>query len=314
MKHSVSTVMVSMSLMLFGVTVSQARTCSGNGDLVGSYGFVAARSLFPASAVNPPGSTAVTLPPAPVSPPGTTGATLPATAIGQLVMGASATSPFSTAGVIGFDGGGNLLASASGGTPNIPVGTYSVNTDCSISGTINNVFGTGTTVTTGTAPSTTFQGVIVDRGNEIDVTSGGSVITMKRTIQANGCSTASLNGNFGFATVGNTVTTPSSPTVSTTITASTVVGRLFADGSGNLLLDAPGAKSPLTAAQITGTYTVNSDCSGTASLVFSGGQIRNIRFAVVNESSCSLNNPAGSELDFAFSDSGFIGGGIAKQQ
>lgn len=282
---------------------AQARTCSGAGDLIGSYGFVGSRSLFAGASVLPPGST---------------GATLPATPVGQLVTGAVATSPFSTVGVIGFDGAGNLLASTGNGTPNIVAGSYSVNTDCSISGTINNVFGAGTTViTSDTVASASFQGVIVDRGNEIDLwqTSSGSgtVITMKRTIGASGCTTGNLSGNYGFVTVGNTLATASGA-ASPALTSSIVAGRLFADGSGNLMLDGPGSSSPLSAAQITGSYTVNGDCTGTARLALSGGQVRNINFVLVNESACTINGSGPQELDFAFTDPGFTGIGVAKQQ
>jgi len=324
-KRFLSTAVVSLALATsVFVPVSQARTCSGNGDLIGSYGFVAARDLFVGAAATPAGSAGITFVPVAATPPGTTGAIATATPLGQLVAGASGTSPFDAVGVLAFDGNGNLLASNSAGVPNTMLngsGAYKVNTDCTVSGTIdlnNTVFTTSSSVP---VPVVTFQGVILDRGNEIDITTTGAsasglVITMKKTIQASGCSLGSLNGTYGFAGTASTITTPTGG--SAALTSSLVLGRFFADGNGSLQLDPTGAASPLTALELAAgagsTYTVNQDCTGTATLVLTGGQVRSIRFVIVNESPVGGSGTAPQELLFTFTDSAISGRGSAKQQ
>lgn len=320
-----SMVVVSLALAtLVFVPVSEARTCSGNGDLIGSYGFVASRDLFVGAPATPAGSGGFTFVPVAATPPGTTEALSTTTPIGQLVAGSAGASPFTAAGVLAFDGNGNLLASNSGGVPNIILngsGAYKVNTDCTVSGTIdlnNTVF---TTTSSVPAPIVAFQGVIVDRGNEIDITTTGGtasglVITMKKTIQASGCSTGSLNGTYGFVGSANTITTPTGG--SAALTSSLVLGRFFADGAGSLLLDAPGAASSLSGLEIAAgtksTYTVNQDCTGSATLALNNGTVRGIKFVIVNECPVGSSGTAPQEVLFVFSDSTVSGRGSAKQQ
>jgi hypothetical protein len=90
------------------------------------------------------------------------------------------------------------------------------------------------------------------------------------------------------------------------------VGRFVADGAGNLVTDGFGEASPLTAREITGTYTVNPDCTGTATLITSAGTKRNANFVIVTQGpTLSTGTQA---LEFAFSDTGVVGTGTAQQQ
>src|SRR5882724_4262824 len=92
-------VTTAMALLCGVVLVSphlQARTCSGTGDVLGSYGFTASRAGFFLLGATPPGTTALgagPLIPVAVTPGGTTGTTTTTnfsnTAIGALVSGLS---------------------------------------------------------------------------------------------------------------------------------------------------------------------------------------------------------------------------------
>jgi hypothetical protein len=64
-------------------------------------------------------------------------------------------------------------------------------------------------------------------------------------------------------------------------TTSSFIGRLNADGAGMFTTDALATQSPLTALQLTGNYTVNPDCSGTAQFVNSSGTTYDADFVIV---------------------------------
>jgi len=156
----------------------QARQCSGNGDLVGSFGFSASRSgffLLGAAAGTGSGS----LPVIPVTPPGTTGATAVTqtafvgsnTGIGKLLTGLANPNVFSSVGRVFADGLGNLYASPTAGLPtNILVGTYNITTSCSITMTLTDPFVTTTSgsVTTPTTPTPiTLTGYITGNATQL---------------------------------------------------------------------------------------------------------------------------------------------------
>src|SRR5258708_32332946 len=100
----------------------QARQCSGNGDIVGSFGYTASRSGFyllgaTAAGANAPNGAGLMIP-VPVTPPGTsgsTGSTTPFvgsnTSIGNLLTGLANPSVFASVGRVFADGMGNLYAS-----------------------------------------------------------------------------------------------------------------------------------------------------------------------------------------------------------
>ena len=129
-----------------------AQVCQvGNFNITGPYGFVASQ---PTSINNPTSSTggATTGTSTGTSGTGTsgTGSTTTtgysSTAIGGLLGGIGAGNQFNLAGVLYFDGAGNITASSStSGTAIVSVGTYNVNPDCSITVTLMDAFGTNTT-------------------------------------------------------------------------------------------------------------------------------------------------------------------------
>ena len=86
------------------------------------------------------------------------------TGIGQLVGGATGTGPFISAGTLYFDGSGNIRATSASqsGAATAPVGTYVLNTDCTITVTLTDGFGTNMT-------AATLQGVVLGSGSEIDL-------------------------------------------------------------------------------------------------------------------------------------------------
>ncbi len=86
------------------------------------------------------------------------------TGVGQLVGGSTNSIPFSGAGTLYFDGSGNIRASSTPqfATASAVVGSYVLNSDCTISVTLNDGFGTNTT-------KANLQGVVLGDGAEIDL-------------------------------------------------------------------------------------------------------------------------------------------------
>jgi len=203
---------------------------------------------------------------------------------------------------------------------------------------------TGGITPTGAA-TVNLEGEIADGGNRIDAVvtgsnAAGGIVTFIKTSQFNGCNTTTLTGNFAvagsgmllpnFASTGLPGTGTSSSTsllgavavgkgaftfgsASTFGTPFNVVGRFLVDSLGGLVTDAAAAQSPVKRS-LTGTYTVNTDCTGTAQLIDASGLTRNIAFVIVNETPQNVVATQRSELKFVFTDPGIIGGGTASPQ
>jgi hypothetical protein len=356
----------------------QARQCSGNGDIVGSFGYTATRSgfyLIGAVPVTPPGTSGLMVP-IPVTPPGTSGSTAlfvgSNTNIGNLLTSLVNPNVFASVGRVFADGMGNLYASPTTGLmTNILAGSYNVNTNCSITMTLSDPFAAssptqtpGITGTTTSAP-VTLTGYVSANGAELEmIGTNGAIVRFRRISQGGNCNNSYVNGTFtisgsgfylpsagnglvvsgGGTTVGqpNPVTTPApaTPCVSgqtgtgtaqPTCTGAFVSGvtgtlgtpfnflaRFVADGSGMLTTDFAGQQSN-TGQAVTGTYAVNSDCTGTAHIADAAGITRNISFVLVNQAAqcyigASPQSSARPELDFVFSDPGVIGSGTAQLQ
>jgi hypothetical protein len=286
----------SMCVLLCGVAivpVLSARTCGGNGDVVGSFGWLAGRSLE--------------FVPVPVTPPGTfTGSSTP---IGSLVVGSLNPATFTSVGRLFLDGNGGVFASSTPGGIQTPAGTYTINLDCTVSATLTDAFATPAGAgLTPTQASATFEGVVVDGGNEIDLmqigSSTGTAVTLNKTKQS--CTIDGVFSAFGISATGVTTTT------GTTTAPFSIVGRFVADGAGNLVEDAIAQASPLNNRKITGTYAVNMDCTGTAILVTADGKRRGANLVIVTQGSDLTNGP--QALEFSFTDSGVVGSGVAQQQ
>ena len=326
-------------LMLGGaltvVPALQARTCGGNGDIIGSFGWSGVRAL----AFVPPGTTAATATTPVTTPTPTTHATTPtattptattpvtgsATPVGVLVAGALNPGQFASVGRVFFDGSGGLFTSSAPGAAVLQSGSYTVNTDCTVSATFTDAFtsvsGGAVGLTPAAQPSATFEGVAVQAGNEIDLAQTGSVtgttLTLRKTKQ--NCSSADVFSAFGILASGYvTGATTTTPTNSGSIVTTapnvpfTIVGRFVSDGGGNLYEDNIGISSPLTKREITGTYTVNTDCTGSATLIGSDGVKRGVNFVEVAVGPTINNAPLALEL--AFTDAGVVGSGFAQQQ
>jgi hypothetical protein len=296
-----------LGTLILGVALAlapslQARSCSGNGDAIGGYGWAGGRS----SDFVPLATTAVT----PVG-----GST---TRLGALAAGAANTAAFSSVGRMFLDGNGFMFASAAAGGGLAQVGTYLVNSDCTISATITDAFAQpGAAGLTPVQASVTFEGVVVQSATEINLVqtgngSSGAVLTLRRTRQFNSCGNDSLTGTFGLSGVGVATAAPA-PGAPPVASAFTLSGRINADGNGFLVQDSLGLTSPLTKRQFTGTYLVNSDCTGTATLIGSDAKARKIDFVIVSP---VVSNPANALplLSFAFTDAGVVGSGLAQQQ
>lgn len=314
----------------------QARTCSGNADVLGSYGYFGSRGGVFLIGATPPGTTAagspiLTIPTGATNPPGTvTGSNTP---FGRFVTGLANNGAVSANGRISFDGTGSLYATATTGglLLNTLAGTYTVSSDCSIKISLNDPF-VSTSASTGSSGATvTLEGEVIDNRIEAVVTgpnAAGATVTFVRTTQFNSCSNANVLGNYsivgnGFGLTSSSTggtTTPPTPGAFSTGAAGTVgapfnlLGRFVADGSGNLVADSSLTPSPLKRT-LTGTYTVNVDCTGTAMLVDSGGITRNVNFVIQNDNRCvSGPNSGNQSLQFVFTDTGFIGNGTASKQ
>jgi hypothetical protein len=282
----------------------EARTCTGAGDLIGGYGWIGSRSsLF----VPPPASPPIV----PVA-----GSVTP---IGVLAGGAANSDAFASVGRLLLDGNGGVFAGANSTSALLQAGKYTVNTDCTIAVTITDAF--ATPVEAGLPPvqaTATFEGIIVQNGNEIDLVqtgaASGTILTLKKTRQINGCTPDAVGGNFGLSAQGVSTVSTVTPGTADTVTTTkpfTLNGRFLADGVGSFVKDSQGLLSPLTARQLTGTYTVNQDCSGSGTLVSSDGKTtRKIDFVIVGAGSGSA---APQSIVFVFTDKGTIGTGLAQQ-
>jgi hypothetical protein len=330
---------------LLGVLMSplaQAQFCGlTNMSLSGAYGYVASEAGTVVVASSGTGTTGTA---------GTTGTTAPntfsSTALGQLLGGIAAGNQFALGGVLTFDGAGNVNATSAPGALAIHVGTYTVNSDCSVVVSLTDPFGTNAAVTQ-------LAGVVLGRGAEVDLTStatlqlsapvstttattsgSGLAIRLVRVLYQNGCSDSNLTGLYGFVLNPTSIQTETSSTTTaaTPSEPSTVIGYLEFDGTGHIVaLSSMSASSTSTASidstfsslQYTGTYSVNSDCSGTmtisksstAAATTSGGHGMMLNFVITPPSA-----PGGGAfapapgLDLSFSTANASGSGYALAQ
>jgi len=192
------------------------------------------------------------------------------TELGNLLGSIAAASPFSATGVLTFDGAGHVLASAvpQGGL-NVIVGSYSINPDCTITISLTDAFGTTTT-------PQSLMGIVLNAGTEVDLgpvpAAAGSAsnqsassltITLTRPLYPSGCSVSNLSGAYALVSKVTFQAVAFNPPGTGTLLTLAVVDF---DGGGNIVAQPVAAGSPLGMFQYTGTYTINSDCSGTITL------------------------------------------------
>jgi hypothetical protein len=123
-----------------------------------------------------------------------------------------------------------------------------------------------------------------------------SVVAQEKSAKVKECSNATLQGGFGYTSTGNLLASiPMLPPPFAGPFAE--AGRQTFDGKGNTDGSATlSANGNIQAVTITGTYTVNSDCTGTMTLKVSPlGLVANLNFVIDDD---------GAELRAIVTDSG----------
>lgn len=237
-------------------------------SVIGSYGYVATQLPLSGVMITPPGT----------NPPNSN------TPLGNLIENINTGDEFWSAGIFYFDGAGNVAVGASTqsvGAATV-VGTYTVNSDCTINVTLTDVFNTGTVTSSGVASptmaSTSLIGLVLGGGSQIALSAAqspsstngntplipgafASRLVFQLTRSLTYCSASSLVGAYGLVGTGFAPTTTTG-----TPQPAGFFARLAFDSNGNVTAQMVAAGSPLASFQLTGTYTVNLDCSGTMKL------------------------------------------------
>ena len=235
---------------------ASAQSCTGVNDFSGHYMFVATRQLF-STPVPPPDRFTNVQP------------KYSATPIGVLLGSALGTAPFAVAGRIVADGQGGLYAApAEAVYITTRVGSYSVTPECTVRLTITDGFLPVDLIAPPTPGTVQFTGVLQSRGGESNLiqSSGGNgtAISLTRAHVANSCSNATFSGPYGLAASGVDWTAATEEqSKGDSLSIFSLVGRIISDGVGNLYLQ-DGTQG--TALQLTGTYSLLADCTGTAKI------------------------------------------------
>jgi len=212
------------------------------------------------------------------------------------IIGSSGAVPTADSGLLIADGNGNFHgadAISEGGSVNVRTisGSYSIGSDCS-----------GNAIFTDTLGDRLGLDIfIADGGNQVEFvqTDPQTVISGSGEKQSGGtCGTATLNGVYGYAIEGWLVSSGFVPYAD--------AGQLTANGVGSF----SGASTTSDGGKIifrnlTGTYQVNSDCSGTAVLRDNLGDVGNLRFVA---------SPDGQNVVFIETDSGSVISGGAQRE
>jgi hypothetical protein len=243
-------------------------------SVIGSYTYTATEFPFGTMVVTPPGTTTNTQP-------------YSNTQIGNLIQELNGGGAFANTNVFYFDGNGNvsIASSASSFSATTVVGSYVVNSDCTINVKLTDVFNTtstsvGANPTQGTA---SLIGLVLGGGTEIELsvpqsttsTNGNTPLVTgefasRLSIQlirtfSYGCTNASLTGSYGL--VGNGfVLVGASATSTGTVQPVSVLGVVTFDGAGNVIQQTVASGSPLGNFQYKGTYSVGLNCAGTMTL------------------------------------------------
>jgi hypothetical protein len=269
---------LSLVLALGGALAAAQQVCiATTASVAGSYAYTATQMPVPGAAV--------AVPPNPTTP------SYSNTTIGQLIENINGGGAFGSAAVFYLDGAGNIAVVPSplpAAGLFVNVGTYSVNSDCTINVTLTDVFNGATSgpgVTTPTQASLKLFGLILGGGSEIDLsmpltassTHPSTVIipgqfVSRLNIQMirsfpYGCSASYLTGAYGLVGNGLALVNGTAGTGNpTSIQPATFYAGLIFDGNTNVLMETTDPTSPLASVQYTGTYKVNADCSGSMSI------------------------------------------------
>jgi hypothetical protein len=266
-------------LVLCGTFAAAQQTCTATTASVnGTYTYTATELPFGTTAITPPGTTTNQQP-------------YSNTQIGNLIEALNLGGTFASASVLYFDGAGHISVSSSSSSfsATTVVGTYTVNSDCTISVSLTDVFNTTSTAagTNPTQATASLIGIVLGGGTEIELSEAQSATSTngnmplaagqfasRLAIQmirnyAYGCTVASLQGSYGFVGSGLLLLNPSTTTTGASGTPQpvSVLAVLTFDGAGNILPQMVASGSPLADFQYKGTYTVNLNCSGTLTLM-----------------------------------------------
>jgi len=260
------------------------QTCTATtSSVIGSYTYTATEFPFGTMVVTPPGTTTGTQP-------------YSNTQVGNLIQALNGGGAFANTNVFYFDGNGNISTASSSSSfmGTTVVGSYTVNSDCTINIKLTDVFNT-TSTTVGSNPTqatASLIGIVLGGGTEIELSVSQSsastngnmpLVTGEFATRLNiqlirtfsyGCTNASLTGSYGlvgngFVVVGASTTTGTGTGTTTstgTVQPVSVLGVVTFDGAGNVIPQTIGSGSPLGNFQYKGTYTVNLNCSGSMTL------------------------------------------------
>lgn len=203
--------------------------------------------------------------------------------------------PIAAIGYIKADGKGTVKGTETGSDDgavftNVPLtGTYSINADCT---------GSGTSKLKGQKTTNHFNLVVVSGGKNLQTLSTDTPNVQTGTVQAQGkatCTVAGLKGNFGVEASG----------VFIGVGAVALDGLFTLDGKGNVTGTESGsiAGSIFTGQSVSGTYTVASNCTGTIAATVLG-QTLHSSFVVTN---------GGKGLLLVGTDAGTIISGFGQQ-
>jgi uncharacterized protein (TIGR03437 family) len=203
--------------------------------------------------------------------------------------------PYSELGKLVADGQGGVQGSSYGSVIGQQYtyslnGTYSIQPSCAgtMTLTVHSQTSTSNSTSTSTYQNTVaFQVVNNGLGMTLAIYTSSAVVAGEADRQTASatpiqCGTGSMSGGYGYVLAGATAVSGGTSVYSD-------AGQITSDGNGNLsgasLANLGGAVSQVTG---TGTYTVGSDCSGTASLIGSQNTSANYRFALVRDGQVAL--------------------------
>jgi hypothetical protein len=220
---------------------------------------------------------------------GQTGATSTGTEPGEIAA----------AGQIVFDGNGGLTGneweSFNGRiTPITFSGTYIVAADCTGRATVHN----GLTAT--------FRLMLVERGQEVNIIESDQGVVAEGQITQQGlerCSNATFRGAYGFAASGSVFASPGNPSE---IFDLAVWARIVADGHGHSTQQTSASvNGAYSEANETADYSVNPDCTGSATIHHSNGTVEHVNFVIVER---------GNEIKFISAEPGAVFAGSMDKQ
>jgi hypothetical protein len=283
---------------ILSTAVVSAQTCQS--AVNGAYTYSAVGDGIPGALTGGGGATAGTPP-------------FSSSAVGRLVGGAANAVPFASAGTLYFDGMGAISAgnAVQFGAPLTPVGSYVLNSDCTILVNLTDAFGANLTVAT-------LQGVVLGNGSEIDlgqlhnisadsanrgigVYQSSLLVKLVRPL-ATYCSVSNLDGSYVLVATGaRAANIAASGGGGQTVAPFFLFAPVQFDGNGNILTPA-GPLSTMSFLQLGGSYTVKTDCTGTLTLTAvdaamgGSGATLSMNFALTQSDSSTGSRP---EIQFS---------------